>query len=489
MVVVFFYVNTIPTSWAPMYMYYSPERMRGAVRLADFPAGCSSPVDQAWAAKVSSIRWVAYGSPAVTADQASYQLAVASIYKDLSVLKKAGFSGLVTYGSAGIMGRAFPAIAQSLGYQGLIMGIWNPSNRNELNNARNASELPILMGYGIGNEGLYANRERYNIPELCSAISDLRAATGKPVATSEEIDDYSVHPELLFVGDWLFPNAHPYWHSTKYPQAAVEWQVTRYRDMVEGTQRFVFFKEVGLPTSGAYGLSEQNHDLYYRELAKTDVRFVYFEGFDQLSKTGSLVEPYWGVFAASRKPKLLAWNLMGYRLFTSSGVNDGAIRECPEAGGSGCQVESTSDLMLVGSDSSNREYRGFLSFNTSSLPDDAVVTSARLKLKLESYAGNPFSRRRQLRVDLCSTLSAELQPADFQSAENCIVAGIFVDKPLHGWYITDLDPSALAQVNLSGSTQFRLRYNEVTSVDYIRFYSGDAPDADKPTLTLRYSIP
>jgi exo-beta-1,3-glucanase (GH17 family) len=477
-----------------MFIYYSPEKMREAALPDGFPPNCSLPVDEEWAAKVSAIQWAAYSSPVAISSQGSYRLKIESMYRDLMLLKKAGFNGLVTYGSAGIMGRALPTIAQSLGYEGMIMGIWNPANRNELNNALSASSLPIVMGYGIGNEGLYANRERYSIPELCSAISELRTSTGKPVATSEEIDDYSFHPELLFVGDWLFPNAHPYWHSTKYPLDAVEWQVTRYTDMVENTNHFVFFKEVGLPTSGARGLSEENHDLYYREIAKTEVRFVYFEGFDQASKTGSSVEPYWGIFDASRKPKLLGWNLMGYRLFASNGMGDGAIRECSETSGTGCEVDASSEILTVGDDSSNRQYRGFLSFNTSGLPDNAMITSIKLKVRLEGFSGNPFDRRRQLKVDACPGFgsSAKLQPTDFQEGKSCVTVGAFEGGPVRGWHVASLDPSMLP-INPAGTTQLRLRYSldddNDGRTDYISFYSGDADDANKPILVVRYSLP
>jgi exo-beta-1,3-glucanase (GH17 family) len=478
-----------------MFIYYSPEKMRGAVIPEGFPVNCSLPVDEEWIAKANAIRWVAYSSPNAVSSEGSYQLTIETIYKDLMVLKKVGFNGLITYGSAGIMGRVFPTIAQSLGFQGIIMGIWNPSNQNELNNAKNASALPIVMGYGMGNEGLYQNKERYSIRELCSAMADLRSATGKPVATSEEIDDYSFHPELIFVGDWLFPIAHPYWHTTKYALNAVRWQTTRYDGMVENTDRFVLFKEVGLPTSGAYGLSEKNHDLYYRELAKTDVRFVYFEGFDQQSKTGSSVEPYWGIFNASRKPKLLGWNLMGYRPFTSDGTNDGMIRECSETSGTGCEVDASSVFLIVGDDSSNRQFRGFLSFNTSVLPDNAVITSMKLKAKPESTMGNPFYKHQQLKVDACPSFgtSVKLQQTDFQAGENCIDAGVFNEKPVHGWYIADLDSGIFPYINLAGKTQFRLRYNMDDNndkrADYIKFYSGDAENENKPTLVLRYYIP
>ena len=98
-----------------MFIYYSPEKMRGAVIPEGFPTNCSLPVNEEWIAKASAIRWVAYSSPNAVSSQGSYRQTIESIHKDLMALKKAGFNGLVTYGSAGIMGKVFPTIAQSLG--------------------------------------------------------------------------------------------------------------------------------------------------------------------------------------------------------------------------------------------------------------------------------------------------------------------------------------------------------------------------------------
>jgi exo-beta-1,3-glucanase (GH17 family) len=492
----FIYITlSIPTGSGPMFVYYSPEAIRDAVIPEGFPANCSLPVEEEWIAKVDAIRWVAYGNPSAVPGQDSHQQKIETILRELTLLKKAGFSGLVTYGASGIMGREFLSIAQFLGYQGIIMGIWNPSNPSELKIARNASSLPIVLGYSIGNEGLYGNHDRYTIPELCAAMADLRFSTGNPVATSEDIDEYSFHPELLFAGDWLFPNAHPYWHSAKRPLEAVKWETARYEEMAGNTGRFVLFKEVGLPTSGASGLSEANQDLYYGELAKTDVRFVYFEGFDRPSKDNASVEPYWGIFDAGRSPKLLGWNLMGYRTFTSEGVYDGTI-ECPDAAGTGCEADASSTVLVVGDDASNRQYRGILSFNTSLLPDDAIITSIKIKIRLESKAGmNPYSKRRQLKVDVCSSFgsSVKLQPDDFQTGENCVDAGTFTERLDGSWFAADLDPVAFPYINTEGGTQFRLQYDMSRSSngkpDYIKFFSGDSEALNRPILVLRYSIP
>jgi hypothetical protein len=72
-------------------------------------------------------------------------------------------------------------------------------------------------------------------------------------------------------------------------------------------------------------------------------------------------------------------------------------------------------------------------------------------------------------------------------------AGGFTDKPVHGWYVADLKPAALSSINPSGTTQFRLSYRKSDKdnkgADYIKFYNGNANDADKPALMLRYYIP
>ncbi len=158
-----------------------PNPTRRAVTSEPVPANCSLPASQSWVEKVNRIRWVAYSSPNPNPDQGFYQPTTDTVYQDLTSLRKANFTGLITYASAGIMGKQFLDIAQSLGFKGIIMGIWSPTNQDELNNAKNAASSPIVLGYSIGNEGLSGARDRYSITSLCSAIADLRAATGKPV--------------------------------------------------------------------------------------------------------------------------------------------------------------------------------------------------------------------------------------------------------------------------------------------------------------------
>ncbi len=364
----------VPASTAIFPSSDLPDQTERLAQLDFIPPSCSQPVTQSWIQKVNSIKWVAYSSPNPDPSGGYHQPAAGAIYSDLQTLKKAGFTGLITYGSSGIMGKQFLTIAASLGYQGILMGIWSPTNQPELNSAVNAAAMPIVLGYSIGNEGLGDSHSRYSVPDLCSAISDLRAHTGKPVTTSEDIEVYYRWPQLLSVGDWLFPISHPYWHFTKYASDAILWEQHQYDALLDQTDRYVFFKEVGLPTAGAFGLSEANQDLYYRGLARTDVQFAYFEGFDQPSKAGASVEPHWGIFHSDLSPKLLAWNLMGYRLFSPDVGSKAWVQDCSRKSEDDCTLHLAGTLLSVGDDLGDRQYRSFLSFNTAGLPDHAVIT-------------------------------------------------------------------------------------------------------------------
>gem|GEM_PF-828079 len=270
----------------------------------------TGPLPAGWIEKVSTIVWVAYSHPSSTS-KTGLEATPDEVLADLEVLRNAGFNGLVTYASTGIMGRDLPALAQQAGFEGLIMGIWDPDSLEEYNAAINAAQNNIVLGYCIGNEGFNWPR-RYDMSELSAAIKKLREATEKPVTTTEEIDDY-YDKELLQLGDWIFPNAHPYFHNRSEPESAVRWTKDRYDRLKKRTDRFVWLKEVGLPTAGDNGgkLSEESQKQYFVELAHTDVNFVYFEAFDQPGRTSLPIESHWGIFNADRTPKLLGWQLLG----------------------------------------------------------------------------------------------------------------------------------------------------------------------------------
>lgn len=255
---------------------------------------------RSWQARVSGIRWIAY-SPTNADPNTGVEPPLDSLREDLTVLWNAGFTGLVTYGASGIVGREVPSLAGQLGFTGLLMGVWDPSSKEEMRAAVSAASNSLVLGYVVGNEGL---NKRYDMLTLTSTMAALRKASDKPVTTTEEIDDY-LDADLLALGDWVFPNAHPYFHNQTEPHLAVLWTSTTFVEVSRRSGRFVLLKEVGLPTAGAAGLSEENQRAYYRELADTPTRFVHFEAFDMTWKTLLPVEPHWGLFRSDRTPKLV----------------------------------------------------------------------------------------------------------------------------------------------------------------------------------------
>jgi exo-beta-1,3-glucanase (GH17 family) len=255
---------------------------------------------------------VAYTPPSGNPNE-GVEATAEAIQKDLDVLRQAKFAGLVTYGSGGIMGKELPEFAKKAGFKGLIMGIWDPGNQQEIAAAVAAGANPIVLGYCVGNEGLPEKGQtngRYTLEQLTAVIQSLRTLTSKPVTTAEQYDDYT-DERLLTLGDWVFPTAHPYFHHKQEPREAVTWTKDAYNDLKKRSGRFVLLKEAGLPTAGDEEgkMSEVAQEAYYVQLAKTDIKFVYFEGFDQPWKKHLGIEPHWGIFTADRTPKLLGARL------------------------------------------------------------------------------------------------------------------------------------------------------------------------------------
>jgi exo-beta-1,3-glucanase (GH17 family) len=271
--------------------------------------------------------WVAYSpthfDPTTTPIQCPSE---DDVREDLRVLRSAGFNGLVTYGSNyadpdrpdQILD--IPGLAQEAGFEGMIVGVWNPANEDELQAAEEAGHYPVVVGYSVGNEGL---RVRYDLETLVSAIERLRQTTGKPVSTTEEVNDYHEDSPLWTLSDWIFPNVHPYFAGRRDPREAVEWTERIFESLDSVSDKPLIFKEVGLPSDGDQELSESRQARYYQLLRETSVTYVVFEAFDapwkHLGSPGPDgtywpdPEPHWGIFASDRTPKEAAANICPVR--------------------------------------------------------------------------------------------------------------------------------------------------------------------------------
>jgi secreted trypsin-like serine protease len=187
------------------------------------------------------------------------------------------------------------------------------------------------------------------------------------------------------------------------------------------------------------------------------------------------------------------------KTFNSIAADDGWILESAEnttVGGS--QNPSSADLG-VGDDAFNKQYRSILSFDTSSLPDNAVISKVILKIKSVSVVGtNPFDTHGNLLGDIIKGVFGGHQPlrlADFAAAASKDGAFIVLKSSnTNGWFSDGLAAADFKFVNKAGFTQIRLRYqtddNNDHGADILRFYSSNASvAANRPQLIVEYNLP
>jgi hypothetical protein len=182
----------------------------------------------------------------------------------------------------------------------------------------------------------------------------------------------------------------------------------------------------------------------------------------------------------------------------SIGLRDGWILESNENSNAGGSINSTAATFKLGDDGQNRQYRGILSFDTATLPDNAWIVSTVLKIKRQGLVGtNPFNTHQNLYVDIRKPYfgaAVSLAAADFQAAASRNMVGKFNSTPSNWWYSVTLNSTAFQWFKLTGPTQMRLRFqlddDDDGVADYLSFFSGDeAAASDRPVLTIQYYIP
>jgi hypothetical protein len=191
--------------------------------------------------------------------------------------------------------------------------------------------------------------------------------------------------------------------------------------------------------------------------------------------------------------------------FTSNGVQDGHVIETSQNGNAGGTAVSNnfslygSSTFLVGDSSSGQQIKGLVSFDTSMLPDDAVVVSARLILYRSYVLGtNPFTTHGACRVDVKTGAFANnlaLEPADYQSSATSQLVSILSNPASNGAYsYATFNAKGLAGINKTGTTQLRLAFlagdDDDSTGDALFFIAGeDANAALRPRLEVKYLTP
>lgn len=180
--------------------------------------------------------------------------------------------------------------------------------------------------------------------------------------------------------------------------------------------------------------------------------------------------------------------------FRSAGGLDGWVRESAQGSGKGKAKNTGADALVVGDDTSNRQVRSILSFDTRKLPDDVEIVSARLRLSPRSTAGtNPLQSHGKLRVDIRTAAfgAPALQPTDFDAAPSLAIAAEVPAKTKAGVHLVRLASEALPSISRTSRTQFRLAFEMATDADGIAdtvtFHSGNArAAAQRPVLEVSY---
>lgn len=183
----------------------------------------------------------------------------------------------------------------------------------------------------------------------------------------------------------------------------------------------------------------------------------------------------------------------------SQAANDGWILESTETSGNGGTMNSAATMLYLGDNATKKQYRGILSFNTSSLPDNAIITKVTLKFKKQGIAGggNPVAMFQGFMADIKkgSFGTAALALSDFKAPANKTV-GPQSPALTAGWYNLNLTP-AKAYINKltinGGLTQIRLRFklddNNNAIANFLKIYSGNAGAANRPQLVIEYYVP
>jgi len=187
----------------------------------------------------------------------------------------------------------------------------------------------------------------------------------------------------------------------------------------------------------------------------------------------------------------------------SLAAEDGWVLESGETTGRGGKVNAIATTLRLGDDAGNRQYRSFVSFDTSSLPANAIITKVALQVTYLGKAGTtPFKTHKDLLVDIKTGFfgtASNLQRADFQSAATLKAAGIIGKTPVAPsttLYESVLPQTTLDQLNAAiGFTklQLRLRFtrddNNDFGADFLKFYSANSlvPNT-QPVLIIEYYL-
>jgi hypothetical protein len=185
--------------------------------------------------------------------------------------------------------------------------------------------------------------------------------------------------------------------------------------------------------------------------------------------------------------------------FTSISEHDGRVYDNGAGIGEGFDADDNDGRALrLGDHSQNKCYRSIVSFDTSVLPTDAVILSARLELTRGLPSGqDPFEWAGSCLIDVANPYfgnSDELSAEDWHDPADAVGIASFAADPGSGnsMVSTDFSPAGVSNINTEGTTQLRVYFTTPISFnsisDYLGFYPGEVSVAQyRPKLIVRYT--
>jgi exo-beta-1,3-glucanase (GH17 family) len=267
-------------------------------------------------------RFVSYQPTALRViDGVAAHADAASIHADLQALRPY-FDGLITY-TARDGAEAVPDIAAQLGYRAVIVGVWNPNDKTEMENALAAwrAHPKLVAGISLGNEIVFGKRGTWQ-DEARALAAAHRDAPQVAFATTEPFAQF-LAPDAantLRQMDFMLVNVHPIfepWFATAPPFNWADFVVQVSKKLAGVYCGPILVKETGVPTGPASrGFNDDKQRAFYAELRRQmppsrTRAFAYFSAFDAAwrAKDWSPVpgehpeEALWGLFTEMREPK------------------------------------------------------------------------------------------------------------------------------------------------------------------------------------------
>jgi BNR repeat-like domain len=185
--------------------------------------------------------------------------------------------------------------------------------------------------------------------------------------------------------------------------------------------------------------------------------------------------------------------------FTSVAAEDGYILESGEftsVGGTANSTDNSTSAIRLGDDRKDKQFTSILSFDTSPVPDGAVIQSITLRLRRGTVVGtNPLTTHGQVNADIRNggfNGNVALETADFQASATAFSVCVLSNAANNGdWSECNLNTAALVALNKTGKTQIRIALstddNDDGGDDYIGYYSSNnATAANHPQLIVTY---